>query len=131
MKYVRLLCWLLMFGALGYNLYFWGGIAHTPEFDARLDPKGTVKSPLGVLYLSAGKQTVGVLGKQQAAIDFASDTWDRAFPSPKGDPLFGMQALQDALSEFQRACYYGVPLLFVLGLLLVWLRPKAVRSFGT
>lgn len=127
-KRITAFSWLLTVLFLGYNLFYWGGLAVTPGLGDALSFKAPRENILIGLYLSAGRQTVVLGGMPDSARRFAAGRLGDQLPGLVAQPsIEGALLAQDWIG---RAAFYGAPLLLVLSIVLSYFRPKPIRSLG-
>jgi hypothetical protein len=125
------LCLVLGFAMLAYSLYFWGGIACTPEIGAIVRERASTFSFIAWSYISAGFGLLNMLGWQEGAIEFAHQQLGDVLVSTRASPLTAMDDLFKALPWFCRVSYYGGPLLILIGAFAQQQKPKAITTFGS
>lgn len=124
------LCLVLGFAMLAYSLYFWGGIASSPEVGAIVRERASTFSVITWSYVSAGFGILNMLGWQEAAIQFANNQVGDVIVAMQASPLTALDDLFKALPWFCRVSYYGGPLLILMGAFAQARKPKAFNTFG-
>ena len=125
------LCLVLGFVMLAYNLYFWGGIASTPELGAIVRERASTFSFITWSYVSAGFGILNMLGWQEAAVQFAHNQVGDTLVLMQASPLTALDDLFKALPWYCRGSYYGGPLLILIGAFAQSRKPKSFKTFGT
>jgi hypothetical protein len=119
--------WLLM---LVHASFFWGGIAITPAVgDWVVHDAVQQNARLTRLYLWLGEQVV----KQAAPLggpSYAETHAGQLYPDiPKHPDGSALRIVRDMGVPLQ-VSHFGMPVMFVLAVLLYWRRPKTIRIIG-
>jgi hypothetical protein len=114
--------WLVM---LAHASFFWGGIANTPTIGAYVLHDAILHSRLTRGYLWLGGQVVrqvAPLGGPSYAESHAGQWYPQIPKHPDG---MVARIVQDMGVPLQ-VSHFGMPVMFVLGVLLYWRRPKVI-----
>ncbi len=125
------LCLVIGFAMLAYSLYFWGGIASTPELGAIVQERASTFSFITWSYVSAGFGILNMLGWQEAAVQFAHKQVGDALVLIQANPLTALDELFKVLPWYCRVSYYGGPLLILIGAFAQSRKPKSFKTFGS
>ena len=125
------LCLVIGFAMLAYSLYFWGGIASTPELGAIVRERASTFSFITWSYVSAGFGLLNMLGWQEAAVQFAHNQVGGTLAALQANPLTALDELFKVLPWYCRVSYYGGPLLILIGAFAQSRKPKSFKTFGS
>ena len=125
------LCLVIGFAMLAYSLYFWGGIASTPELGAIVRERASTFSFITWSYVSAGFGILNMLGWQEAAVQFAHNQVGDTLAALQANPLTALDELFKVLPWYCRISYYGGPLLILIGAFAQSRKPKSFKTFGS
>ncbi len=125
------LCIILGFFMLAYSLYFWGGVASTAEVGTIVSERASTFSFIAWSYISAGKGIVDLLGWQDSASQFAHASVGDSFAAMQQNPLLALHTLFESLPAYSLVCYYGGPLLILIGAFAQAQKPKSFKTFGS
>lgn len=125
------LCLVVGFAMLAYSLYFWGGIASTPELGAIVRERASTFSFITWSYVSAGFGILNMLGWQEAAVQFAHNQVGDALVPIQANALAALDELFKVLPWYCRVAYYGGPLLILIGAFAQSRKPKSFKTFGS
>ncbi len=125
------LCLVIGFAMLAYSLYFWGGIASTPELGAIVRERASTFSFITWSYVSAGFGILNMLGWQEAAVQFAHNQVGDALVPIQANALTALDELFKVLPWYCRVSYYGGPLLILIGAFAQSRKPKSFKTFGS
>lgn len=125
------LCLVIGFAMLAYSLYFWGGIASTPELGAIVRERASTFSFITWSYVSAGFGLLNMLGWQEAAVQFAHNQVGDALVPIQANALTALDDLFKVLPWYCRVSYYGGPLLILIGAFAQSRKPKSFKTFGS
>ena len=125
------LCLVIGFAMLAYSLYFWGGIASTPELGAIVRERASTFSFITWSYVSAGFGLLDMLGWQEAAVQFAHNQVGGTLAALQANPLTALDELFKVLPWYCRVSYYGGPLLILIGAFAQSRKPKSFKTFGS
>ena len=125
------LCLAIGFAMLAYSLYFWGGIASTPELGAIVRERASTFSFITWSYVSAGFGLLNMLGWQEAAVQFAHNQVGDALVPIQANALTALDELFKVLPWYCRVSYYGGPLLILIGAFAQSRKPKSFKTFGS
>ena len=125
------LCLVIGFAMLAYSLYFWGGIASTPELGAIVRERASTFSFITWSYVSAGFGILNMLGWQEAAVQFAHNQVGDSIVVIQASPLTALDDLFNVLPWYCRVSYYGGPLLILIGAFAQSRKPKSFKTFGS
>ena len=132
-KWVHRFAWATMVAMFLHNFFFWGGLAGTPGIGMRLDIQSQrMISDIGVaFYAQSGRDMMNfiapVAARNYARSTMGPEVVDEIAASPYNIP----QKVRAAMPWQASLTYYGAPLMLLVALLLYWLRPKPLRSFGS
>lgn len=125
------LCLVIGFAMLAYSLYFWGGIASTPELGTIVRERASTFSFITWSYVSAGFGLLNMLGWQEAAVQFANNQVGDALVPIQATALTALDDLFKVLPWYCRVSYYGGPLLILIGAFAQSRKPKSFKTFGS
>ena len=125
------LCLVIGFAMLAYSLYFWGGIASTPELGAIVRERASTFSFITWSYVSAGFGLLNMLGWQEAAVQFAHSQVGDSLVPIQANALTALDDLFKVLPWYCRVSYYGGPLLILIGAFAQSRKPKSFKTFGS
>ena len=125
------LCLILGFAMLAYSLYFWGGLASTPEVGAMVRERASTFSFITWAYVSAGVGIVNLLGWQDAASQFAHGHMAGVLGAMQASPATALDQAFKALPWQMLASYYGGPLMILIGSFAQSRKPKSFKTFGS
>jgi len=125
------LCLIIGFAMLAYNLYFWGGLASTHEVGSMVREHASTFSFITWSYVTAGEGILNMLGWNEGAAQFANSEVGNVFATMQGSPSTALDELFKAMPGFSLFCYYGAPLLILIGTFAQSRKPKSFKTFGT
>ncbi len=124
------LCLILGFAMLAYSLYFWGGIASTEEVGALVRERASTFSFITWAYITSGQGIIDLLGWQDTAGQHAIDQVGFLFAEMKATPYSAMDHLFREMPGLAKTCYYGGPMLILIGTFAHLRKPKTFKTFG-
>jgi hypothetical protein len=132
-KWVHRFAWAAMAAMFCYNFFFWGGLARIQSIGPRLDLQSQrTVSNIGVaLYAQSGRDMMNYIApntsREHARAAIGEDVIEDIAINPGDVP----KQLRNAMPWYASFAYYGAPIMLLVSLILYWLRPKTIRSFGS
>jgi hypothetical protein len=129
-NYFLIALWLIAFGMLFSQLYYWGGIAHTPVVGAIAKERAKFSSPLMAAYIFLGDKAVGLTGLAGSAVNAVSAQTQLLHQSLLKNRSSAPRELRNQLPSSKVLSYYLAPILLVACLLLQLRKPKQISTFS-
>jgi hypothetical protein len=118
--------WLLM---LMHASIFWGGVALTRDVGGIVEQSAQRENRLAYYYIWFGKQ-IDRQTMPMFAPAYADTHAGAAYPDILKQPGGAADRVVRAMGLVLQASHYGMPVMFVLALLMWWRRPKVIASLG-
>lgn len=113
---------------LADQLYYWGGVAHSPTVGPIAQERVKFGSPLLAGYVWAGKTATGLLGLDQAAASSVQERMTELAPAIEANPSIAARELQESLPTAKQPTYYLAPLLLLVAGVLQLRQPKQIST---
>jgi hypothetical protein len=130
-KHVHRLAWVVALAMLFHSLYFWGGVALTPNVGDRVLMQAQKQIDcIGVAFYAHTGKSIFNLVLTDSARDYAAREVGAIYPSLDGEAHIAAQRLRASMDQLQSFSHYGTPWAFFVAGLLYWRRPKPLKSMG-
>jgi hypothetical protein len=128
--YFRIALWVLGLLMLLSQLYYWGGIAHSPVVGAIAKERAKFSSPLMASYIFLGHRAVGLFGVADSAVESVKAQTDLLAQILPANPNVAPRELHKAMPDSKLPGYYLSPILLLLAAFLQLRKPKQISTFA-